>query len=59
MNQRLQDLSEQSIIDAIEANAREFLLTLGRLEGREKRDESAIQWIIGGAPSSTIRTLWR
>jgi len=25
------------------------------LEGREKRDESAIQWIIGGAPSSTIR----
>jgi len=28
MNQRLQDLSEQSISDAIEANAREFLLTL-------------------------------
>jgi hypothetical protein len=55
MNQRLQDLSEQSIIVAIEANAREFLLTLGRLGGGEERDEPAIQWIIGGAPISTIR----
>jgi hypothetical protein len=55
MNQRLQDLSEQSIIDVIEANAKEFLLTLGRLGGGEERDEPAIQWIIGGAPISTIR----
>ncbi|GCE15617.1 GNAT family N-acetyltransferase [Tengunoibacter tsumagoiensis] len=52
MNQRLQDLSEPSIMNAIEANVREFLLTLGRLGGGEERDEPAIQWIIGGAPIS-------
>lgn len=52
MNQRLQNLSEQSISEAIEANIREFLLALGRLGGGEERDEPAIQWIIGGAPIS-------
>ncbi len=57
MKQRLQDLSEQSIIDAIEANVREFLLTPGRLGGGEERDEPTIQRIIGGAPMSTRRKI--
>jgi GNAT superfamily N-acetyltransferase len=52
MNQRLQNLSEPSIIEAIEANSREFLLSLGRLGGGEERDEPALQWIIGGSPIS-------
>jgi len=46
----LLDLSEQSLIRAIEENACEFLLTLGRSGGGEERDEQEIQWIIGGAP---------
>jgi GNAT superfamily N-acetyltransferase len=50
MSQRLLDLSESSVIYAIEANTREFLLALGRLGGGEERDEPTIQWSIGGAP---------
>jgi len=52
VNEILHDLSEPSLIHAIEANSREFLLTLGRLGGGEERNEPAIQWIIGGAPIS-------
>lgn len=52
MNQQLQNFSEQSIIEAIEANSREFLLALGRLGGGDERDDPALQRIIGGAPIS-------
>lgn len=50
MKQPLQDVSEQSLIRAIEENVQEFLLELGRLGGGEERDEPGIQWIIGGSP---------
>ena len=39
MNKILHDLSEPSLIHAIEANSREFLLTLGRLGGGEERNK--------------------
>ena len=45
-----QDLTTPALIEAIEANTTEFLLTLGRVGGGEERDDPAIQWIIGGAP---------
>lgn len=50
MSQRFHDFSEPSLIQAIEANTREFLLSLGRLGGGEERDEPDLQWSIGGAP---------
>lgn len=50
MNQPLHDLSESSLIGAIEENTRAFLLALGRLGGGEERDEPGIHWIIGGSP---------
>jgi hypothetical protein len=53
MNKILHDLSEPSLIHAIEANSREFLLTLGRLGGGEERNEPEMKsdhW--GGAPIS-------
>ncbi|HEY3992933.1 MAG TPA: hypothetical protein VGM01_08655 [Ktedonobacteraceae bacterium] len=52
MSQVLQNLSEPSLIEAIEANTREFLLVLGRLGGGEEQNEPELQWIIGGAPIS-------
>jgi hypothetical protein len=39
------EFSQPTLIHAIEANSREFLLTLGRLGG-EERNEPEIQWII-------------
>lgn len=52
MSQILQNLSEPFLIDAIEANTREFLLVLGRLGGGEEQNGPELQWIIGGAPIS-------
>ncbi len=52
MGQQLHNLSEQSLIQAIEANTSEFLLALGRVGGGEERDEATVQWTIGGAPIS-------
>jgi hypothetical protein len=53
MNKILHDLSEPSLIHAIEANSREFLLTLRRLGDGEERNEPEMKsdhW--GGAPIS-------
>src|SRR6476660_6827687 len=35
---------------AVEENAAEFLLALGRAGGGEERAEPQIQWVIGGSP---------
>ncbi|GCE26568.1 hypothetical protein KDA_20520 [Dictyobacter alpinus] len=50
MLQPFHDLEDSSIIQAIEANTCEFLLTLGRLGGGEERSDEEVQWTIGGAP---------
>lgn len=44
------DLAPSTLIAAIEGNAAEFLLELGRAGGGEERAERNIQWIIGGSP---------
>jgi hypothetical protein len=46
----LDDLAPTSLIRAIEANTRAFLLALGRAGGAEERDDPSIQWVIGGSP---------
>src|SRR5579859_1606029 len=50
MKQPLHDVSSESMIQAIEQNAQELLLELGRLGGGEERNELDMQWIIGGSP---------
>jgi hypothetical protein len=44
------DLAPASLIEAIEANTRAFLLALGRAGGAEERDDHDLQWVIGGSP---------
>jgi hypothetical protein len=44
------DFAPVSLIEAIEANTREFLLALGRAGGAEERDDPDLQWVIGGSP---------
>jgi GNAT superfamily N-acetyltransferase len=44
------DLAPASLIEAIEANTREFLLALGRAGGGEERDDPNLHWVIGGSP---------
>lgn len=50
MQQPPNNISREALIQAIEENTREFLLQLGRAGGGEERDETEIQWIIGGSP---------
>src|SRR5438105_15945680 len=50
MGERVEGFSAAALVEAIEGNAREFLLALGRAAGAEERDEPAIQWVIGGSP---------
>ncbi|MDQ5854439.1 MAG: N-acetyltransferase, partial [Chloroflexota bacterium] len=50
MREPLEDLSTTSLVKAIEENAVEFLLALGRAGGAEERNEPQIQWVIGGSP---------
>lgn len=50
MTANLTDLSPESLSGAIEANAVEFLLALGRAGGAEERDEPGLHWVIGGSP---------
>jgi GNAT superfamily N-acetyltransferase len=46
----LTDMASEPVIRAIEENAAEFLLALGRAAGSEERNDSSIQWTIGGSP---------
>jgi GNAT superfamily N-acetyltransferase len=48
--QPLTDMSPEPVIRAIEENAAEFLLALGRAAGSEERNDPSIQWTIGGSP---------
>src|SRR5438105_3898732 len=50
MGERVEGFSAAALVEAIEGNAREFLLALGRAAGAEERDEPSMQWIIGGSP---------
>ena len=50
MREPLEDLSATSLVKAIEENAAEFLLALGRAGGAEERNEPQILWVIGGSP---------
>lgn len=50
MREPLEDRSTTSLVKAIEENAVEFLLALGRAGGAEERNEPQIQWVIGGSP---------
>jgi GNAT superfamily N-acetyltransferase len=42
--------SPRDLARAVEENGAEFLLALGRAGGGEERDETGIQWVIGGSP---------
>ncbi len=46
----LRDLSEPALVRAIEENAAEFLLALGRAAGAELRDDGRVRWTIGNCP---------
>ncbi|GLV55721.1 hypothetical protein KDH_25650 [Dictyobacter sp. S3.2.2.5] len=50
MEQPYDGLAEQAMVEMIEANTNEFLLTLGRRGGGEECNEAGRQWIIGGSP---------
>ena len=50
MNSVLRDTSPASLAHAIEQNAAEFLLTLGRAAGGEERDDGRVRWVIGNCP---------
>jgi GNAT superfamily N-acetyltransferase len=45
-----QGLTHEQIARAIEENAAEFLLALGRAAGSEERDDGTVHWSIGGSP---------
>ena len=47
------DPDSPSVIQAIEENGAEFLLTLGRAAGAEERDDGRVRWTIGTPPSTT------
>jgi GNAT superfamily N-acetyltransferase len=50
MHQPLRDTSPGAMIQAIEENTIEFLLTLGRAAGSEERHDPYLHWTIGGSP---------
>jgi GNAT superfamily N-acetyltransferase len=50
MSELLQDLADAKLVAAIEENAAEFLLALGRAGGGEERADASIHWTIGGSP---------
>jgi GNAT superfamily N-acetyltransferase len=50
MSGPLQDLADAKLVAAIEENAAEFLLALGRAGGGEERAARSIHWTIGGSP---------
>ncbi|MEQ7006624.1 GNAT family N-acetyltransferase [Actinopolymorpha sp. B17G11] len=50
MDEVNQDLSPASMIHAIEDNAAELLLDMGRIGGGEQRVDAALTWTIGGSP---------
>jgi ribosomal protein S18 acetylase RimI-like enzyme len=57
MNQILQDLSEQAVIAAIEANLAEEMASFGRyLPGAELHEDPEMQWIITNLFNAVIRT---
>ena len=50
MNYVLRDLYSPALVQAIEENAEEFLITLGRAAGAEERDDGRVRWVIGDIP---------
>ncbi len=51
MNDVLRDLSSPALVlRAIEDNAEEFLVALGRAAGAEERDDGKVRWVIGDIP---------
>jgi len=46
----LRDLSSPALVRAIEENAEEFLVALGRAAGAEERDDRKARWVIGDIP---------
>ena len=50
MNESAAGFSEKDLSRAIESNAEEFLLALGRAAGAEERDDGRIRWVIGDIP---------
>ena len=57
MNQILQDMSEQAVIAAIEANLAEEMASFGRyLPGAELHEDPEMQWIITNLFNAVIRT---
>jgi GNAT superfamily N-acetyltransferase len=50
MTSPLREASPLALAIAIEQNAAEFVLALGRAGGGEERDDPTIQWTIGGSP---------
>lgn len=44
------NMTDKSIVRAIEGNAAEFMLALGRAGGAEERNDTAVQWTVGGSP---------
>lgn len=50
MDEVNRDLSPASVIHAIEDNAAELLLDMGRTGGGEQRVEASLAWTIGGSP---------
>src|SRR5687767_1926242 len=50
MDQPTTNVSPAAMVEAIESNTAEFLITLGRAGGAEERKDPNIHWIIGGSP---------
>jgi GNAT superfamily N-acetyltransferase len=46
----LRDPSSPALVRAIEENAEEFLVALGRAAGAEERDDGKVRWVIGDIP---------
>jgi len=44
------DFSRPALVLAIEENAEEFLVALGRAAGAEERDDGKVRWVIGDIP---------
>jgi GNAT superfamily N-acetyltransferase len=43
-------MTEESIVRAIEGNAAELMLAMGRAGGAEERDDPSVRWTVGGSP---------
>jgi GNAT superfamily N-acetyltransferase len=50
VNDVLRDLSSPALARAIEENAEEFLVALGRAAGAKERDDPRVRWVIGDIP---------